>query len=73
MEIEIEVVKVLVVGIGMCSYVGVVVKMFEMLVNEGVNIKVIVIFEIKILVLIDCKYMEFVVQVLYDVFELEKD
>ncbi|WP_377507667.1 aspartate kinase [Octadecabacter sp. R77987] len=64
--------KVSVVGIGMRSHTGVAAKMFQVLSNEGVNIKVITTSEIKISVLIDRKYMELAVQALHDAFELEK-
>ena len=67
-----EVAKVSVVGIGMRSHTGVAAKMFQVLSNEGVNIKVITTSEIKISVLIDRKYMELAVQALHDAFELDK-
>ncbi len=64
--------KVSVVGIGMRSHTGVAAKMFKILSNEGINIKVITTSEIKISVLIDRKYMELAVQALHDAFELDK-
>lgn len=64
--------KVSVVGIGMRSHAGVAAKMFKVLSDEGINIKVITTSEIKISVLIDRKYMELAVQALHDAFELEK-
>ena len=67
-----DVAKVSVVGIGMRSHTGVAAKMFQVLSNEGINIKVITTSEIKISVLIDRKYMELAVQALHDAFELEK-
>jgi aspartate kinase len=67
-----DVAKVSVVGIGMRSQSGVAAKMFKVLSDEGVNIKVITTSEIKISVLIDRKYMELAVQALHDAFELEK-
>ncbi|SMR70999.1 aspartate kinase [Aliiroseovarius halocynthiae] len=67
-----DVAKVSIVGIGMRSQAGIAAKMFEVLSNEGVNIKVITTSEIKISVLIDRKYMELAVQALHDAFELEK-
>ncbi|CAG0911480.1 unnamed protein product, partial [Cyprideis torosa] len=45
--------KISVVGIGMRSHAGVAAKMFEVLSQEGINIKVITTSEIKISVLID--------------------
>lgn len=67
-----HVAKVSVVGIGMRSQSGVAAKMFKVLSDEGINIKVITTSEIKISVLIDRKYMELAVQALHDAFELEK-
>ncbi|WP_083100750.1 aspartate kinase [Pseudophaeobacter leonis] len=64
--------KVSVVGIGMRSQSGVAAKMFKVLSDEGINIKVITTSEIKISVLIDRKYMELAVQALHDAFELDK-
>ncbi|MGR3270016.1 aspartate kinase [Thalassococcus profundi] len=64
--------KVSVVGIGMRSHTGVAAKMFKVLSQEGINIKVITTSEIKISVLIDRKYMELAVQSLHDAFELDK-
>ena len=69
---DTDVAKVSVVGIGMRSHTGVAAKMFKVLSDEGVNIKVITTSEIKISVLIDRKYMELAVQALHDAFELDK-
>ncbi len=69
---DTDVAKVSVVGIGMRSHAGVAAKMFQVLSDEGINIKVITTSEIKISVLIDRKYMELAVQSLHDAFELEK-
>jgi aspartate kinase len=69
---DTDVAKVSVVGIGMRSHTGVAAKMFKVLSNEGINIKVITTSEIKISVLIDRKYMELAVQALHDAFELDK-
>ena len=69
---DTDVAKVSVVGIGMRSHTGVAAKMFQVLSDEGINIKVITTSEIKISVLIDRKYMELAVQALHDAFELDK-
>jgi len=69
---DTDVAKVSVVGIGMRSHTGVAAKMFHVLSQENINIKVITTSEIKISVLIDRKYMELAVQALHDAFELEK-
>tara|TARA_R110002020_G_scaffold47781_25_gene136537 strand:- start:4323 stop:5546 length:1224 start_codon:yes stop_codon:yes gene_type:complete len=70
--VDDAVAKVSVVGIGMRSQSGVASKMFQVLSQEGINIKVITTSEIKISVLIDRKYMELAVQALHDAFELER-
>ena len=69
---DTDVAKISVVGIGMRSHTGVAAKMFQVLSDEGINIKVITTSEIKISVLIDRKYMELAVQALHDAFELDK-
>jgi aspartate kinase len=69
---DTDVAKVSIVGIGMRSQSGVAAKMFKVLSDEGINIKVIATSEIKISVLVDRKYMELAVQSLHDAFELEK-
>ncbi len=69
---DTEVAKISVVGIGMRSHTGIAAKMFQVLSDEGINIKVITTSEIKISVLVDRKYMELAVQALHDAFELEK-
>lgn len=72
LDSDMEVAKVSVVGIGMRSQSGVAAKMFKVLCDEGINIKVITTSEIKISVLVDRKYVELAVQALHDAFELEK-
>jgi aspartate kinase len=72
LDIDEEVAKVSIVGIGMRSQAGVAHRMFEALAKDGVNIKVITTSEIKVSVLIDRKYLELAVQALHDAFELEK-
>jgi aspartate kinase len=67
-----DVAKISVVGIGMRSQSGVAAKMFKVLSDEGINIKVITTSEIKISVLVDRKYMELAVQALHDAFDLDK-
>ncbi|MCY4303852.1 MAG: aspartate kinase [Aestuariivita sp.] len=68
---DVDVAKVSVVGIGMRSHTGVAAKMFKVLSEEGINIKVITTSEIKISVLIDRKYMELAVQILHHAFGLD--
>ena len=69
---DTTVAKISLVGIGMRSQSGVAAKMFKVLSDEGVNIKVIATSEIKISVLVDRKYTELAVQALHDAFELDK-
>lgn len=69
---DTDVCKVSMVGIGMRSHAGVAAKMFRVLADENINIKVITTSEIKVSVLVDRKYMELAVQALHDAFELEK-
>ena len=71
LDVNEEVAKVSIVGIGMRSHAGVAHKMFAALAEEGVNIRVITTSEIKVSVLVDRKYMELAVQALHDAFELE--
>ncbi len=72
LQVDTEVAKVSVVGIGMRSHAGVAARMFKALADEGINIKVISTSEIKISVLIDRKYMELAVQALHDAFQLDQ-
>ncbi len=72
LDVDENVAKVSIVGIGMRSHAGVAHKMFSALAAEGVNIKVITTSEIKVSVLVDRKYLELAVQALHDAFELEK-
>jgi aspartate kinase len=72
LDVDPDVAKVSIVGIGMRSQAGVAHRMFEALARDGVNIKVITTSEIKVSVLIDRKYMELAVQALHDAFDLDK-
>ena len=71
LDLDENVAKVSIVGIGMRSHAGVAQKMFKALADDGVNIKVITTSEIKVSVLVDRKYMELAVQSLHDAFELQ--
>jgi len=71
-EHEEGIAKVSVVGVGMRNHAGVAARMFQVLADEGVNIRVISTSEIKISCLIDEKYAELAVRALHDAFELEK-
>ena len=67
-----EVAKVSIVGVGMQSHFGVAARMFETLSKEGINIMMISTSEIKISCVIDEKDTEKAVRVLHDAFELAK-
>ena len=64
--------KVSIVGVGMRNHAGVAAKMFQVLADEGVNIRVISTSEIKISCLIDEKYAELAVRALHTAFGLDK-
>lgn len=72
LDLDEQVAKVSIVGIGMRSHAGVAQQMFSALAAEGVNIKVITTSEIRVSVLVERKYMELAVQALHDAFGLEK-
>jgi aspartate kinase len=67
-----DVAKVSIVGVGMQSHFGVAAKMFETLSKAGVNIMMISTSEIKISCIIDVKQIEKAVKSLHDAFELAK-
>jgi aspartate kinase len=64
--------KVSIVGVGMRNHAGVAAKMFKVLSDEGINIRVISTSEIKISCLIDEKYAELAVRALHAAFDLDK-
>jgi aspartate kinase len=64
--------KVSIVGVGMRNHAGVAARMFQVLADEGVNIRVISTSEIKISCLIDEKYAELAVRALHAAFGLDK-
>ena len=69
-EIDEEVAKVSVVGVGMRSHTGVAKTMFGALAERGVNIQVISTSEIKISVLIEAAYTELAVRALHAAYGL---
>jgi aspartate kinase len=71
-EVDNQVAKVSIIGVGMASHSGVAAKMFTTLANESVNIMMISTSEIKISCVIQRKYTELAVSVLHDAFGLEK-
>ncbi|WP_129140801.1 aspartate kinase [Modicisalibacter coralii] len=65
--------KVSLVGVGMRSHAGVASKMFRVLADENINIRMVSTSEIKISVVIDEKQMELAVRALHKAFGLDKD
>lgn len=72
-EVDDQVAKVSIIGVGMASHSGVAAKMFSTLAGEGINIMMISTSEIKISCVIQRKYTELAVMVLHDAFGLEKE
>ncbi len=71
-EIDADVSKISIIGVGMISHSGVAAKMFSSLAKEGVNILMISTSEIKISCVIQEKYTELAVSALHDAFCLDK-
>jgi len=71
-EVDDDVAKVSIIGVGMVSHSGVAAKMFETMSNESINIMMISTSEIKISCIIKRKYTELAVTALHDAFGLEK-
>ncbi len=71
-EIDDDVAKISIIGVGMISHSGVAAKMFSTLAQEGINIMMISTSEIKISCVVQAKYTELAVTALHDAFELEK-
>jgi len=67
-----DVAKVSIVGVGMQSHFGVAAKMFETLSKAGVNIMMISTSEIKISCVVDMNQSELAVKELHEVFDLAK-
>jgi aspartate kinase len=71
-QVNDEVSKVSVIGVGMRSHTGVAKTMFSALAEKGVNIQVISTSEIKISVLIDAAYTELAVRALHGAYGLDQ-
>lgn len=71
MNVNSNVAKLSVVGVGMRSHAGLAHKMFETLAAKGVNILVISTSEIKISVLIDDEYIELALRALHTAYGLD--
>jgi aspartate kinase len=71
-EVDEDVAKVSVIGVGMRSHTGVAQTMFGALADKGVNIQVISTSEIKISVLIEAAYTELAVRALHAAYGLDQ-
>jgi len=71
-EVDEDVAKVSVIGVGMRSHTGVAKTMFGALADKGVNIQVISTSEIKISVLIEAAYTELAVRALHAAYGLDQ-
>jgi len=65
--------KVSLVGVGMRSHANVAARMFKVLSDENINIRMISTTEIKISIVIETKYLELAVRALHDEFELDAE
>ncbi len=65
--------KVSIVGVGMRTHSGVAAKMFETLSEHGINIMMINTSEISVSCIIDLRHLEMAVRVLHDAFGLENE
>ena len=71
-DLDDNVAKVSIIGVGMVSHSGVASRMFTALAQEGINILMISTSEIKISCVVQAKYTELAVMVLHDTFGLEQ-
>lgn len=71
-EVDENVAKISIIGVGMVSHSGVAAKMFATLAHEGINILMISTSDIKISCVVEAKYTELAVMVLHDAFALDK-
>jgi len=72
-EVDDNVAKVSIIGVGMISHAGVAARMFQTLAREGINIMMISTSEIKVSCIVEAKYTELAVTVLHDAFDLGKE
>jgi aspartate kinase len=72
-EVNDNVAKISIIGVGMISHTGVAARMFQALAHEGINIMMISTSEIKVSCVIEAKYTELAVTVLHDAFGLGKE
>ena len=69
---DASIAKISCVGIGRRSHAGVAAKMFRILAEENINIKMISTSEIRTSIVVDEKYMELAVRALHKAFGLDK-
>lgn len=69
---DASIAKISCIGIGMRSHAGVAAKMFRILAEENINIKMISTSEIRTSIVVDEKYMELAVRALHKAFGLDK-
>jgi aspartate kinase len=69
-DVDENIGKVSIVGLGMRSHAGVAARMFRLLADEGINIQAISTSEIKVSCLVAEKYVELAVRTLHDGFGL---
>ncbi len=72
-EVDDNVAKVSIIGVGMISHSGVAARMFQTLAREGINIMMISTSEIKVSCVVEAKYTELAVTVLHNAFGLGKE
>ncbi|GJL66467.1 MAG: aspartokinase [Nitrospirales bacterium] len=72
-EVNEDIAKVSLVGVGMRSHSGIAARMFQALSREGINIMMISTSEIKVSCVVEEKYLELSLRSLHNEFELDKD
>ncbi|MCG6534304.1 MAG: aspartate kinase [Syntrophales bacterium LBB04] len=72
LEVDEDVAKVSIIGVGMISHSGVAARMFSVLSQEGINIMMISTSEIKVSCVVKAKYTELAVTVLHSAFGLDR-
>lgn len=72
LEVDEDVSKVSIIGVGMISHSGVAARMFSTLAGEGINIMMISTSEIKISCVVKSKYTELAVRSLHNAFGLDR-
>jgi aspartate kinase len=71
-QLDENIVKVAIVGVGMRSHTGIAARMFETLADAGINIEMISTSEIKVSCIIKSKHFETALRELHKTFELDK-